>query len=71
MAITLTNSSAPAERGSRAVAAPSLADGDFRTAGLVALAGVGLSIVGSLLNQVVADVDVFAAMETPSSAERA
>ncbi len=71
MAITLTNSSAPAERGSRAVAAPSPADGDFRTAGLVALAGVGLSIVGSVLNQVVADVDVFAAMETASSAERA
>jgi hypothetical protein len=71
MAITLTTSSAPAQSGPRTVAAPTLADRDFRTAGLLALAGVGLSIVGSVLNQVVADVDVYAAMETASSTERA
>jgi hypothetical protein len=42
-----------------------------RTAGIVALGGVALSVVGSVLNQVVPSVDIFAAMETSSTAEQA
>lgn len=44
---------------------------DYRAAGLLALIGVALSVIGSVLNQVIPDVDVFAAMDTSSTAERA
>jgi hypothetical protein len=42
-----------------------------RTAGMIALTGVVLAAVGSVFNQVVVDVDMFAAMETSSADERA
>jgi hypothetical protein len=44
---------------------------DARMGGLVALAGVVLAVVGSVFNQVVVDVDMFAAMQTSSADERA
>lgn len=42
-----------------------------RMAGLVALTGVVLAVLGTVFNQVIVDADVFAAMETSSAAERA
>jgi hypothetical protein len=44
---------------------------DARVVGAMALAGVTLSVAGSILNQAIVDVDIFAAMETASASERA
>jgi hypothetical protein len=63
--------SAHPQQRATTVAEPRRVRSDNRVVGAIALAGVALSIVGSILNQVVADVDIFEAMETSSAADRA
>ncbi|MGB5757638.1 MAG: hypothetical protein WBM50_12050 [Acidimicrobiales bacterium] len=76
MATTLTaNTSADTTHlsgtGTRREAEPLAGRIDARAAGSAAIIGVVLSIAGALVNSVLVDADVYAAMQTASATERA
>ncbi len=70
MSTTLT-ATPTAGQLSRSTVAPPPSRTDHRVAGVTAVAAVVLSVIGAVLNQVVVDVDVWAAMEATSRAEQA